>query len=156
MVAPGGPWGWPLPPPHRVVAGFDPPAQPWLAGQRGVLLAGRAGEQVLAAGTGVIGFAGDVGGIGVVTILHGPLRTTYEPVVARVHRGETVYAGGVIGRLTTAGSECAPVACLHWGLLRGVDYLDPLSLVSREEIRLLPLAGSATPVNLPAGASGGG
>src|SRR5437763_11992452 len=42
-------WCWPLPPPHHVVRGFDPPIQPWLAGHRGVDLAGAPGAPVLAA-----------------------------------------------------------------------------------------------------------
>jgi hypothetical protein len=28
---------------------------------------------------------------------------------------------------------------LHWGLLRGTDYLDPLALLGLERVRLLPL-----------------
>ena len=52
--APGTPappgWQWPLRPgPDRVVRDFDPPPRPWLAGNRGVDLAGRAGEPVRAA-----------------------------------------------------------------------------------------------------------
>ena len=135
-----------------MVAGFDPPAQPWLPGQRGVVLAGHVGERVLAAGAGVVAFAGQVGGTGVVSLQHsatdaadpadaadGGLRTTYEPVVPRVHAGQVVTLGQPIGRLTAAGSECAPSACLHWGLLRGSDYLDPMSLLGLAELRLLPL-----------------
>jgi len=49
-----------------------------------------------------------------------------------------VSAGAVLGRLTLAGSHCGPAACLHWGLLRGGDYLDPLALLGLEQVRLLP------------------
>jgi murein DD-endopeptidase MepM/ murein hydrolase activator NlpD len=136
---PPGPWGWPLPAPHVVVAPFAPPAEPWLPGQRGVVLAGHRGEAVLAAGAGVIGYAGTIGAAHVVTVVHGTLRTTYEPVAAAVHRGQQVALGAVLGRLLTAGTECPPRACLHWGLLRGATYLDPLSLVMAAEVRLLPV-----------------
>lgn len=138
-VAPSGTWTWPLPPPHVVVAPFAPPSEPWLPGQRGVVLAGRPGERVLAAGAGVVGFAGRVGRMPVVTIVHGPLRTTYEPVSATVRRGQRVGAGAVIGRLLPIGSECPPRTCLHWGLLRGSAYLDPMSLLNLTEVRLLPV-----------------
>jgi murein DD-endopeptidase MepM/ murein hydrolase activator NlpD len=67
------------------------------------------------------------------------LRTTYEPVQVAVHRGQQVSRGEVLGRLSLAGSHCLPTACLHWGLLRGDAYLDPLALLGLEQVRLLPL-----------------
>src|SRR5581483_9457857 len=123
-------WEWPMrPTPDRVVRGFDPPAQPWLPGHRGVDLAGRSGEAVHAAGAGVVTFAGRIAGVGVISVTSGVLRTTYQPLRPTVRRGQSVDAGAVIGRLTLAGSHCLPAACLHWGLLRGADYLDPLALL---------------------------
>jgi murein DD-endopeptidase MepM/ murein hydrolase activator NlpD len=139
-AAPLSGWQWPLrPAPDRVVRDFDPPAQPWLAGNRGLDLAGHAGELVRAAGAGVVSFAGIIAGIGVVSVTSGPLRTTYEPLAVKVHSGDAVAAGAVLGRLTLAGSHCLPGVCLHWGLLRGQDYLDPLALLGLEQVRLLPL-----------------
>jgi murein DD-endopeptidase MepM/ murein hydrolase activator NlpD len=132
-------WGWPLPPPHHVVQAFDPPDRPWLPGQRGVDLAGHAGERVLSAGGGVVSFAGPVAGIPVVSVTTGSLRTTYEPVRPVVRRGDAVSRGTVIGRLVLADSQCLPAACLHWGLLRGSTYLDPLALLGLATVRLLPL-----------------
>jgi murein DD-endopeptidase MepM/ murein hydrolase activator NlpD len=132
-------WGWPLPPPHHVVQRFDPPARPWLPGQRGVDLEGHTGERVLAAGAGAVSFAGRVAGIGVVSVTSGDLRTTYEPVRPTVHRGDAVSRGTVIGRLVLAHSQCLPAACLHWGLLRGSTYLDPMALLGLAQVRLLPL-----------------
>lgn len=137
----GQAWQWPLPEPERVVRGFAPPAHDWLPGHRGVDLAGRAGEPVRAAGAGVVGFAGVVAGIGVVTIDHGALRTTYQPLRPAVHPGEQVAAGELIGHLVRAGSHCLPAACLHWGLLRGASYLDPLALLGLAQVRLLPVSG---------------
>ena len=60
-----------------------------------------------------------------------------------MHEGEPVAAGTILGRLARAGSHCAPQACLHWGLLRGSNYLDPLALLGLERVRLLPLSPSA-------------
>jgi murein DD-endopeptidase MepM/ murein hydrolase activator NlpD len=56
-----------------------------------------------------------------------------------VHEGQVVAAGTVLGHLTATGSHCPSAACLHWGLLRGADYLDPLALLGLEQVRLLPL-----------------
>lgn len=129
---------WPLEPQPSVVAGFDPPGSVWGAGHRGVDLLGTSGQPVLAALAGRVSFAGTIAGRGVVVIAHGARRTTYEPVLARVRTGDQVPTGGVIGALQTGRSHCAPRACLHWGLLEGRDYLDPLSLLGRTPIRLLP------------------
>jgi len=149
-VTPAGDWGWPLPPPHHVVRGFDPPVQRWLAGHRGVDLAGRPGEPVLAAGAGVIAFAGQVAHVPVVSIRHPDgLLTTYQPVQTQRQAGMTVAEGEQIGHLALAGSHCAPQACLHWGLRRGADYLDPLTLLRLNPVRLLPLDGARTPAPPP-------
>jgi len=74
-------------------------------------------------------------------VSHGTTRTTYEPVEAGVKRGSVVPAGAVIGTLQTFGSHCAPRVCLHWGLIEGETYRDPLTLVGAGPVRLLPLVG---------------
>jgi murein DD-endopeptidase MepM/ murein hydrolase activator NlpD len=138
--APVAAYSWPLlPGPDVITSNFDPPSQPWLAGNRGVDLAGRPAKSVHASQPGLVTFAGQIAGIGVVAVTDGALRTTYEPLQVTVQRGERVTAGQVIGRLSVKGSHCAPRACLHWGLLRGSDYLDPLALLGLEQVRLLPL-----------------
>lgn len=131
-------WQWPLRPPPRVVRGFSPPAHPWEAGHRGVDLAARPGRPVYAAGPGRVGFAGDLAGRGVVTIVHGALRTTYLPVRPAVRAGQTVRAGDRIGVVAAAPGHCGARTCLHWGLLRGFTYLDPLRLLGFGPVRLLP------------------
>ena len=83
------------------------------------------------AGAGVVAFAGVVAGRGVVSVDHpGGLRTTYEPVLATVARGDQVGAGAVLGRLELVASHCPPAACLHWGLRAGRDLSRP-SLAAR-------------------------
>lgn len=153
---------WPLAPRPRVVAGFDPPLTVYGPGHRGVDLAGSPGQVVRAAAAGRVTFAGSVGGRGVVVVDHGGTRTTYEPVHASVGVGTLMRAGEPIGTLQAFGSHCWPDVCLHWGLLQGEVYLDPLTLLGAGPVRLLPLLGSAgaptgsvaaqaRPVGVPAG-----
>jgi len=133
------PYRWPLAGPPPVVRGFDPPARPWLAGHRGVDLAARPGATVTAAGAGVVFFAGPVAGRPVVSIAHPDgLRTTYEPVEPVVAVGDRVAAGDPIGVLSAGHPGCPQPACLHWGVRRGDDYLDPLLLLGLGRVRLLP------------------
>ena len=145
-AADGGSWTWPLAGEPAVVRGFDPPQVRYAAGHRGADLAGTPGEPVLAAGAGRVSYAGLLAGRGVVVVVHGDLRTTYEPVTAEVALGDEVTAGQQIGRLDGGHQGCPVAACLHWGLKRGEAYLDPVRLIDRGPVRLLPLAGRARAV----------
>jgi murein DD-endopeptidase MepM/ murein hydrolase activator NlpD len=139
-LAPSKGWNWPLPGVPTVMSRFSPGPYRWSAGHRGVDVAGSAGETVTTAGPGVVSFAGRVAGRGVVSVQHpGGLRTTYEPVQPLVRAGTPLDLGTAIGVLEAVGSHCMRV-CLHWGLLRGDRYLDPLSLLrSPRPPVLLPL-----------------
>jgi murein DD-endopeptidase MepM/ murein hydrolase activator NlpD len=133
---------WPLRPRPAVVHAFDPPEVVWGSGHRGVDLAGTVGQPVRAALAGRISYVGSIAGVGVVVVDHGATRTTYQPVAARVDVGVEVAEGAVIGTLEWYGTHCLPAACLHWGLVEGDRYLDPLTLVGGPSpVRLLPLEG---------------
>ncbi|WP_344183769.1 M23 family metallopeptidase [Kribbella lupini] len=129
---------WPLDPRPRIVHAYAPPAKPWLPGHRGIDLAGTPGQPVLSATPGTITYAGPVAGRSVVVVTHGHQRTTYEPVIPSLPTGTTVHPAQPIGRLSAAASHCAPTTCLHWGLLEGKTYLNPLSLLPAQPVRLLP------------------
>jgi murein DD-endopeptidase MepM/ murein hydrolase activator NlpD len=132
-------WGWPLPGTPEVTRSFQPPPTPYAAGHRGADLAGVAGAPVLAAGAGVVAFAGLVAGRPVVSVQHADgLRTTYEPVQPTVAAGQVVVRGSSLGVLVTGHRGCPVEACLHWGLRRGGAYLDPLALLRPPRVRLLP------------------
>ena len=135
-------WQWPLDPAPAVVHAFHAPPTPWSAGHRGVDLATTVGAAVLAAGGGQVTFVGSVAGRGVVVVTHpGGLRTSYEPVMGTVAVGAVVRPGQVIGLVQAVPGHCAPLACLHWGLREGEDYLDPLSLIGRGPPVLKPWNG---------------
>ena len=133
---------WPISPEPPVVTEFDPPDQPYGRGHRGVDLAAAAGSLIRAAGGGRVVFAGKLAGRGVVSIEHvSGLRTTYEPVTAEVAAGASVVAGDPIGLLEAGHPSCAPADCLHWGAKVGDSYLNPLTLLGRLQVRLLPWDG---------------
>ena len=133
-------WAWPLAPRPAVVHAFDPPERRWEPGHRGVDLASSVGEQVLSPTSGEVTFAGSLAGRGVVVVTHANgLRSTFEPVDAGRAVGETVGRGDVVGRVSRTGTHCEPTVCLHWGVLRGRDYLDPLAFIGRPPVVLLPL-----------------
>ncbi|MFU8850273.1 murein hydrolase activator EnvC family protein [Micromonospora sp. SL1-18] len=143
-------FGWPLAGTPRPVRRFDPPPQPWLPGHRGVDLAAVPGVEVRAAGTGTVLFAGMVAGRPVVTVGHADgLRTTYEPVRPGLQVGAQVAAGTPIGALLAGHPGCPAEACLHWGLRRGEEYLDPLALLGLGAVRLLPVDAPAADAAQP-------
>lgn len=150
---------WPVGTRPLVLRTWEPPPTPYARGHRGVDLAATPGAPVRAVAPGKVHFAGRVAGRGVVSVeLTGtgtpPLRTTYEPVTATVEKGAEVTAGETVGTVETGGAHCT-TTCVHWGLLRGDTYLDPLTLLPpwllhRGPSRLLPVQG--VPLPQPAGA----
>jgi murein DD-endopeptidase MepM/ murein hydrolase activator NlpD len=132
---------WPLAAPHPLLRPFQLPTTPYGPGHRGVDLGGQVGEQILAAGDGLVLYAGPLADRSLVSIEHpGGLRTTYEPVHPTVRVGQTVQRGQVIGELMAGHPGCpatAPTVCLHWGAHRQTVYLDPLRLVETDHVRLL-------------------
>ncbi|MEU6573739.1 M23 family metallopeptidase [Streptomyces sp. NPDC046805] len=142
---------WPVGTRPAVLRGWEPPATAYGRGHRGVDLAAPTGTPVRAVAAGRVSFAGRVAGRGVVSVqLTGTnLRTTYEPVRASVEEGEEVGAGEVVGVVEPTTSHCT-ATCVHWGLLSGETYLNPLSLLPpwllhRGPSRLLPVLGVPLP-----------
>lgn len=122
---------------NEVIRPFIPPAVKWGAGHRGVDIELAEGSNVLAAGDGIVIYAGKLNDRPVISIEHSDgIRTTYEPVSPYVSKGDTVQAGDVIGTLN--GGHCAHTSCLHWGAKRGKsDYMNPLLLLRERQIRLI-------------------
>ena len=142
-VAQAGRLAWPLSPRPEVTRYFEAPESPYGPGHRGVDLAAAPGQEVLAADVGVVVFAGQVAGHGVVSLDHdGGLRTTYQPITPTVTTGEQVYRGQPLGTVTPGHPGCSVAACLHWGARRGTEYVDPLALTGAPgRVRLKPWGG---------------
>lgn len=136
-----GSWIWPLAPRPAVLRAFDPPDKPWLSGHRGVDLksASDAGP-VTAPEAGTVSFVGVVVDRPVITVDHGNgLRSSFEPVVSTLAKGDAVAKGDVLG--TLLAGHCGPTPCVHWGVRRGDEYVNPLEFVL--DVRpsvLLPLS----------------
>jgi murein DD-endopeptidase MepM/ murein hydrolase activator NlpD len=127
-----------------VLRSFDPPSQRWLSGHRGVDLTTEPGAAVRSPAAGIVAFAGTIAGRNVLVVDHGTLRSTFEPVTSDLSVGDAVMPGEVVGRISTGTGHCGAGNCLHWGVILGDDYLDPLALLGTLRPRLLPLVGDPT------------
>ena len=120
-----------LPVDGRVVRPFEPPADDYGPGHRGVDLDAPPGTSVRAAERGRVHHAGDVAGVTWVSITHEDgLRTSYGPLTAlRVGEGDEVERGDVLGSVADAdhGDPTRDVG-LHLGARRGDHYVDPMRL----------------------------
>lgn len=119
---------------------FDAPEENWQPGHRGVDLRSSPGQEIYASRGGTVFFAGSVAGTPVISIMHTDgIRTTYEPVLRAVTKGEDVRRGQLIGYL--ADASVLPETArrdpgLSWGARREQSYLDPLSLLGSPRIVL--------------------
>ena len=115
----------------RVEALARLPAQPWLAGHRGIDLLAGPGQEVMASAAGVVSFVGVVVDRPVLSIRHddGAL-STVEPVDAVLDVGARVTPGEVIGSVNEAPGHCAPEICVHWGIRVAGKYIDPLDVLA--------------------------
>jgi len=134
-------WRLPLNQDLEITRSFSPPTPNWLPGHRGVDLMARTGQSVFAPTSGQVTFVGDLAGREVLVLKHGDVRSTYEPVQSNLRVGDLVNRGSLIGQLRCGKSHCCTlghVTCLHWGLRRGLKYLNPLSRLEIE-VTLIPL-----------------
>ena len=69
----------------------------------------------------------------------GGLRISFEPVDSALEVGTSVEQGQVVGTVSTVPGHCPPATCLHWGVVNGDTYLDPLAFVGAVRVVLLPL-----------------
>lgn len=131
---------WPFNSSRRVSRPFDGPAQPWLAGHRGIDIPAVAGENIRAPARGVVSFAGRVAGKQVVSIRHGALTSSFEPASTLFAVGTTVPAGQPFAVVEATGSDHCDHACIHWGVRHGRDaYRDPEQELHSRRIALKPL-----------------
>jgi len=135
-----GTYAWPVDGP--VVRSFDPPAQPYGAGHRGIDIGAATGTPVRAAEEGVVAFAAPIGGSLFVSIDHADgIRTTYSWLsTVAVRRGDTVLRGAILGT-TGTGHPGQDPPHLHFGARLGDTYIDPMTLLEpRSVVGMIHLA----------------
>lgn len=97
------------------------------------------GGAVTSPASGTVSFVGVVVDRPVITVDHGNgLRSSFEPVRSTLAKGDAVGKGEALG--TVVAGHCGATPCVHWGVRRGEDYVNPLEFVMdlRPSI-LLPL-----------------
>lgn len=118
VAEPDDPWPYVWPVNAPIIDDFRAPASPYAPGNRGLEFNTTSGQNVRAARSGLVTFAGQVGGRLFVTILHTDgVRTSYGAALfIHVSRGSTVATGQ---RIATAGDR------LHISARIGDAYVDP-------------------------------
>jgi murein DD-endopeptidase MepM/ murein hydrolase activator NlpD len=140
-----GSWTWPVT--GAVTRGFDPPGSPYGAGHRGIDVAAPVGTLVRAPATGVVSFAGNVGGRLFVTIDHGGglLSTCSFLSAVLVDKGDLVVQGQGVA-LSGTGHVGDVTPNVHLGVRLNGEYVDPLDYLSPASvvdlIRLAPIVPS--------------
>lgn len=124
---------WPIS--GAIINAYAPPSTPYGAGHRGIDVAARAGDAVLAPIAGTVTFAGSVAGRGVITVTSGRIRVSIEPIASVVRRGARVAAGQHIG--VVSGVSHCPETCAHVGVRRDDDYVDPFAVLGRQPLAVL-------------------
>jgi murein DD-endopeptidase MepM/ murein hydrolase activator NlpD len=140
QVPAAGTYAWPVEGP--VIRGFDPPAQPYGAGHRGIDIGADPGAPVWAAQEGIVAFAGPIAGNLFVSVDHADgVRTTYSWLSSvAVRRGEAVLRGQILGT-TGGGHPGMEPPHLHFGARLGDTYIDPMTLLeARSVVGLIHLA----------------
>lgn len=108
----------------RVVRGFLKPHERWLAGHRGIDIAG-VSRDVFAPAAGRVEFVGFVVSRPVLTVrVSETLVYSLEPVVGAVRVGDWVSRGQRLGGLAALG-HCGE-GCLHLGVRERGEYVNPL------------------------------
>lgn len=117
---------------------FEPPPTAYSAGNRGVDIETYPGAPIRSPQDGIVFFSGKLGNVGIVSINHNNLKSTFQPLEPIIKSGQFVSRNQIIGYVSDAGSHCIPRTCLHWGLIEEKRYLNPLSVLT-PKTRLLPI-----------------
>ena len=122
----------------ELLRAFTPPTRRYGRGHRGVDLATTFGSSVSAPADATIAFVGQVNRVATVVLSHSAgYRSTYQSVTSGLKVGAKVLAGKPFGKVSAVGHLPGAIS-LHWGLLQGETYLDPLSLLAHFRTHLLP------------------
>ncbi len=120
-------WIWPVRE-FRIDRPFVAPAHDYGPGHRGIDVRPLASPEVRAPASGVVAFAGQVAGRGILTIDHGGgLVTTLEPIASELVAGTPVDRGATVGSVALGGH--AEPGVLHFGVRLDGRYINPMLLL---------------------------
>lgn len=125
-----GSWSWPVTGSHTISRGYEAPSVFFGAGHRGIDLVAEVGQEVLAPADGVVHFVGKVVDRELISLDHGGLLSTFEPVTSTLSEGAKVTRGQVIGMLGSSTDINYHCTCLHMGARQGKQYLSPLAMMA--------------------------
>ncbi|MCI1901429.1 MAG: M23 family metallopeptidase [Bifidobacteriaceae bacterium] len=126
---------------NRIAREFDPPAQKWLAGHRGIDIDAPAHSKVLAPVNGTVKFVGKVAGKSEVSFSAFSDDTvifSFEPAQTRLHVGDSLTKGEPLATVQGESDHCADT-CVHWGARRNGVYVDPRTALDPVRIILKPV-----------------
>jgi murein DD-endopeptidase MepM/ murein hydrolase activator NlpD len=123
---------------RHVLRKADIPAKNWQKGHRGVDLPARRTATLVSPTEGTVMFSGRVAGKDVVTLRTDTgLTVSFEPAVSARALHDHVRRGEQIGTAEGGSDHCGST-CVHVGVRRGDQYLDPLIFLLGRQIRLKP------------------
>lgn len=126
-VGPASDWVSPVLP-FRLQRPFVAPPHEYGPGHRGIDLEVVGDDVVRAPAAGIVAFAGQVAGRGILTIDHGDgLVSTLEPVVTELLPGARVAAAAPVGWSSTGGHTAA--GSVHFGVRLDGAYINPMVLL---------------------------
>lgn len=131
----------------EIAAAFDPPAETWLAGHRGIDVRAIPGEPLRAPTAGAVRFRGTVASTATVSIVtESGYVVSFQPATTEAPVGTEFAAGEEIGAVAE-GAHCGQ-ECLHlgvWPLDSDRAYVDPAPFFGRDRSVLLPLSRRPAP-----------
>ncbi|MGO1524275.1 MAG: murein hydrolase activator EnvC family protein [Nesterenkonia sp.] len=131
---------WVRPAEAAIAEEFAAPPVPWASGHRGIDLAADAEATIRAPADGVVSFSGRVVDREVLSIDHGAGYTSsFEPIDSPLDVGDSVATGEPIAELGTYddGATHCQTSCLHWGVRRHGEYINPLLMTGELEPSVL-------------------
>lgn len=131
---------WPVIHP-TVAKRFERPARLRASGHRGIDLAAKPGDIIVAPAKGTLRFSGEVAGKSVISIEHdNGYVSTFEPATTAIPVGTTVERNDSVAIVQGDSDHCGS-SCVHWGvktISHEDHYADPQSMVVERSIGLKP------------------
>lgn len=122
----------------HIITEFVRPPTPYASGHRGIDIQASRGDTLLAPMDGIVSFSGKVGGKSVVSITQDVWIVSFEPATTSLRVGDAVGKRDAFGEVSGSSDHCDG-RCVHWGVRKQGEYINPRTVVQPQQIRLLPV-----------------